>query len=67
MSYEDLQKVTDSEEKATRNLMKLVTDYQKDVPTHMLPKEPLYTRLRSIFRSLPWCEILYQRTESYEN
>lgn len=56
-----------SEEQATRKCIEFVTEYQKDLPKHMLAEEHMYTQLRSIFRSVSWCETLFQRTEAHEN
>lgn len=66
-TFEQFRKVSDSEESATRKCLEFITEYQRDIPKHMLAQEHLYTRIRSIFRTVPWCETLFQRTEVHEN
>ena len=43
-----------------------MTDYQKDLPTHMLSEALLHKRLRTIFRDVLWCDTLFQRTTAHE-
>lgn len=66
-TYEQFRSLTSSEESATRKCLEFITEYQKDLPKHMLAPEHLYNRLRNIFRSVRWCETLFQRTESHED
>lgn len=42
-------------------------DYQKYLPKHLVAEEHLYTCIRSIYRSILLCEMLFQRTKAYEN
>lgn len=67
MSYDQFRKATDSEEAATRNCLDYIVEYQKDLPEHMLAPQLLYNRIRSIFRTISWCETLFQRTEAHED
>lgn len=51
--FDVFRKTIDSEEKATRKCLEFVTEYQKDLPKHILAEEHLYNRIRSIFCIIP--------------
>ena len=66
-TYEQFRKTTDCDETATQKCLEFMIEYQKDLPSHMLAPAHLYNRLRSMFRSVSWCETLFQRTEAHED
>lgn len=57
-------RTSSSEGKSTPSCLKFVSEYQNDLPSHMLASKHLYTPLQSIFRSVSWFETLYQRSQA---
>lgn len=64
--YELFRKATDWDKTATRKGLEFMIEDQKDLPRHTLTPAHLYNRLCSTFRSVTWCEILFQCTEAHE-
>lgn len=66
VTFDQFRKTTECEEKSARKVLAFVMKCQRDISKQLLAKEHLYTCIKSIFRSVTWCEILYQRTDAHE-
>lgn len=66
-SYKKYSSSVETEEAATRKCIEQVNGAQEDLPQHMLQLEHLVSRIRDIFRPLPWCETLLQRLSIHED
>lgn len=67
VTFSKLRQNCSSEEQATRKCLEFVTEYQKDIPKHILAEKHLYTPICSISRSVLRYETLFQRTKAHEN
>lgn len=65
-TFENFRQNADSDEKAMRKCLEFVNEYQRGLPKHLLAEEHLYNRIRFIFRSIAWCETLFQRIKAHD-
>ena len=66
-SYTEFRAETSDEEAAARTCIKFLEHHQMDLPAHMRSEAMLLQRLQSVFRFIPWCSLVFQRSSSAES
>ena len=67
ITYEEFRGTHSTEEDAVRSCLKHLSEHQLDLPPHLHVESALLDRIKAIFRFIPWCSIVFQRTVSAES
>jgi len=62
VQYAQFRAKVSTEHEATGNCIDYLIAHRKDLPDHMNNDASLLERIRQIFKHLPWCMTLYERT-----